>query len=139
MKKLRTLKTLNFLLPPLPLIAIIIYNFKDYFMAEEQTFLPQWLNLSLGGMIAVVAVVSLMLGKTDKVNPLTVSFIIFILTIFLQSLLVDIQIITFAIFLGLLIRKCFEGPIERATEVNKYRKQAEAQAEAMKPIMNGRG
>ena len=139
MKKLRTLKTLNFLLPPLPLLAIIIYNFKDYFMAEEQTFLPQWLNLSLGGMIAIVAVVSLMLGKTDKVNPLTVSFIIFILTIFLQSLLADIQIITFAIFLGLLIRKIFEGPIERATEVNKYRKQAEAQAEAMKPIMNGRG
>lgn len=139
MKRLRTLKTFNFILPPIPLLAIIIYNFEDYFMQPEQSFLPQWLNLSFGGGIAIVAVIALMLGKTDKVNPLTVSFIIFILTIFLQSLLMDIQIITFAIFLGLLIRKMFEGPIERATEVNKYRKQAEAQAEAMKPIMNGRG
>lgn len=139
MKKLRTLKIFNFILPPIPLLIIIAYNFKDYFMQPEQSFMPQWLNLSLGGGIAIVAVVALMLGKTDKVNPLTVSFIIFILTIFLQSLLMDIQIITFAIFLGLLIRKMFEGPIERATEVNKYRKQAEAQAEAMKPIMNGRG
>lgn len=140
-KKLFWLKFFSLFLTVAPLLSVFIYNFKDYFMQPKTNFMPQWLNISLGGVIVVIAIVGVALGKTDKVNGVTISLAVFLLTIFLQSMLKDIQIISFALFLGLSARAIFKQPIENAKQVKAYEKQAKIQATAISEVaeINGRG
>jgi len=137
--KLRLLKTVSWVMLFLPITAVAIYNFKDYYSPEKGFVFKQSVEVGIGTILAVGSGVLLALGKTNVFKGSRGIGIALLLSILLKAVIADLILILSAIFAGSMIFGVLQTPIINLTDTYKYEKQGNIQAKAMANVMRDIG
>lgn len=123
----------------LPITAVAIYNFKDYYSPEKGFVFKQSVEVGIGTILAVGSGVLLALGKTNVFKGSRGIGIALLLSILLKAVIADLILILSAIFAGSMIFGVLQTPIINLTDTYKYEKQGNIQAKAMANVMRDIG
>jgi len=134
-RKLRWLKATSWFFLFAPIVAVAIYNFKDYYSPEKGFVFKQSIEVGMGTILAAGAGVLLALGKTNVFKGIRGVGIALLLSILLKAIIADLVLILSAIFVGSAIFEMLQAPIKNIEETYKYEKQAGIQAKAMENVV----
>src|SRR5690554_5853046 len=104
----------------LPITAVAIYNFKDYYSPEKGFVFKQSVEVGIGTILAVGSGVLLALGKTNVFKGSRGIGIALLLSILLKAVIADLILILSAIFAGSMIFGVLQTPIINLTDTYKY-------------------
>lgn len=135
-RKLRWMQFFSIFFLVAPIGGVICYNAPEYFKVQQGFIMPQYLEVSIGAILAISTGVLLVLGKTKPLKGSRGLLVGLALSIFLKTVLNDLILILAALSAGSLIHNAFQPKIADMKETFKYEKQANIQAKAMQNVMN---
>lgn len=90
-----------------PITYLLIANWDIYFAKNESAF-----NVSLGGILVLLAIVLLMKYGVKKFKPIFWSGLLFVITFCLDSIIKDLVAITFFVLIGVAWFTIFQMPLK---------------------------
>lgn len=129
-RKLRWLQFTSLLFLLAPIGAVIGINAPEYFKVQKGYVVAQYLEVSIGAILAISTGAMLLVGKTKPLKGSRGLLIALALSVLLKAIINDLVLILAALSLGSVVYSAFQPKINDMKEIFKEERKANIQAQA---------